>query len=101
MYEEYNQCITILVIVCYNIRLQFTISFTLTHKETVFTVYAANIYKELIDNFNKNGSNIYSCLLDASKAFNKIHYGILFNVLLKKCVPFCMICILIDAYTRQ
>ena len=45
-------------------------------------------HKELIDNYNRNGSNVYSCLLDASKAFDKIHYGKLFNVLLEKGVPF-------------
>ena len=65
------------------------------------TVLCSVIYKELIDNYNRNGSNVYSCLLDASKAFDKIHYGKLFNVLLRKDVPFCIIRILLDAYTRQ
>ena len=40
-------------------------------------------------------------LLDASKAFDKIHYGKLLNVLLKKVVPFCIIGIFLDAYARQ
>ena len=65
------------------------------------TVLCSVIYKELTDNYNRNGSNVYSCHLDASKAFDKIHYGKLFNVLLKKDVPFCIIRILLDAYTRQ
>ena len=65
------------------------------------TVQCSVIYKERTDNYNRNGSNVYSCLLDASKAFDKIHYGKLFDVLLKKGVPFCIICILLDAYTRQ
>ena len=39
--------------------------------------------------------------MDASKAFDKIHYGKLFNVLLEKGIPFCIIRILLDAYTRQ
>ena len=64
-------------------------------------VLCSVIYKELIDNYNRNGSNVYSCLLDASKAFDKIHYGKLFNVLLRKDVPFCIVRILLDAYTRQ
>ena len=51
------------------------------------TVLCSVIYKELIDNDNRNCSNVYSCLLDASKAFDKIYYGKLFNVLLKKGVP--------------
>ena len=29
-------------------------------------------------------SNVYCCLLDASKAFDKVHYGKLFNVLLSR-----------------
>ena len=65
------------------------------------TVLCSVIYKELIDNYNRNGSNVYSCLLDASKVFDKIHYGKLFNVLLRNDIPFCIICILLDAYTRQ
>ena len=59
------------------------------------------IYKELIDNYNRNGINVYSCLLDASRAFDEIHYGKVFNILLKKGVLFCIICILLDAYTKQ
>ena len=55
----------------------------------------------MIDNYNRNGSNAYSCFLDASKSFDKIHYGKLFNVLLRKDVPFCIVRILLDAYTRQ
>ena len=65
------------------------------------TVLCSVIYKELIDNYNRNGSNVYSCLLDASKVFDKIHYGKLFNVLLRNDIDFCIICILLDAYTRQ
>ena len=64
-------------------------------------VLCSVIYKELIDNYNRNGSNVYSCLLNASKAFDKIHHRKLFNVLLKKSVLFCIIRILLDAYTRQ
>ena len=65
------------------------------------TVLCSVIYKELIDNYNRNGSNAYSCFLDASKSFDKIHYGKLFNDLLRKDVPFCIVRILLDAYTRQ
>ena len=65
------------------------------------TVLCSVIYKELIDNYNRNGSNVYLCLLDASKAFDKIHYGKLCNVMIKQDVPFCIIRIFLDAYTRQ
>ena len=46
-------------------------------------------------------SNIYSCLLDASNAFAKVHYGKLFHLLLNRKVPFCIIRLLMDSYERQ
>ena len=33
------------------------------------------IYKEIIDQYINNGIDVYSCLLDASKAFDRVHYG--------------------------
>ena len=33
------------------------------------------------NHYLKNGSNVYSCLLDASKSFDKIDYGKLFRIL--------------------
>ena len=48
-----------------------------------------------------NNSNVYSCLLDASKAFDKVHYGKLFNILLNRKVPFCIIRLLMDSFERQ
>ena len=46
-------------------------------------------------------SSVYSCLLDASKAFDRIHYGKLFYILIDKKVPFCIIRLLLDNYIRQ
>ena len=48
-----------------------------------------------------NGSNGYSCLLDASKAFDKVHYGTMFSILLNKYVPYCIIRLLMISYVRQ
>ena len=48
-----------------------------------------------------SGSNVYSCLLDASKAFDRVHYGTLFNILLTKCVPMSVIRLILDRYIRQ
>ena len=42
------------------------------------------IYKEVVNHYLNSGSNVYSCLLDASKAFDRVHYGTLFRLLLKK-----------------
>ena len=48
-----------------------------------------------------NGSNVYSCLLDASMAFDRIHYRKLFTILLSKEVPAFIVRYLSDSYIRQ
>ena len=60
------------------------------------------VYYEVINHYLCNDNNVYSCLLDASKAFDRVHYGKLFNILLYKKVPFVIISFfLLDAYIRQ
>ena len=44
------------------------------------TVLFSLIYHELINNYLSHGSNVYNYLLDASKAFARIHYGKLFYI---------------------
>ena len=41
------------------------------HSTTLCTM----VYLETLHHYVNNGSNVYSCLLDASKAFDRIHYG--------------------------
>ena len=50
------------------------------HSTTVCTL----IYKEIINQYINNGSDVYSCLLDASKAFDCVYYGKRFKILLSK-----------------
>ena len=50
------------------------------HSTTLCTL----IYKEAIDHYINNDSTVYSCFLDASKAFDRVHYGKLFSILLSK-----------------
>ena len=50
------------------------------HSTTMCTV----ILKEVIHHYINGNSNVYCCLLDASKAFDKIHYGKLFSTLLQR-----------------
>ena len=42
------------------------------------------VLKEIILIYVGEKSNVYCCLLNASKAFDKVHYGKLFNVLLSR-----------------
>ena len=44
---------------------------------------------------------MYSCFLDASKAFDKVHYGKLFNLMLKRSVPSVIVRFILDGYTRH
>ncbi len=48
------------------------------------TVVCTAVLKETISYFNNRGSNVYACLLDASKAFDKVHFGKLFKLLFAK-----------------
>ena len=40
-------------------------------------------------------------IFDSSKAFDRMHYGKLFNILLSKKLPICIIRMLLDCYIRQ
>ena len=65
------------------------------------TIMCTAIYLEAIHHFVNNNSDVYSCLLDASKAFDRVHYGKLFDLLISKNVPFCIIRLIKDSYLRQ
>ena len=56
---------------------------------------------ETATHFVNNNSCVYSCFLDASKAFDKVHYGKLFNLMLKHTVPSVIVRFIIDGYTRH
>ncbi len=40
-------------------------------------------------------------MLDVSKAFDKVHFGKLFTLLVDRKMPALVICLLLDNYTRQ
>ena len=48
------------------------------------TVLCSLVYHELINHYLSHGSNVYSCILDASKAFDRINYEKLFYILIDK-----------------
>ena len=67
--------------------------------------HSTNLYtavlKEIIDIYVRKKSNVYCCLFDASKAFDKVHYGELFNVLLSRDIHPWIIRIIVNSYIRQ
>ena len=60
-----------------------------------------SIIKEVIGYYNARGSNVYSCLLDASKAFDRLNHGKLFSLLAERNLPAVVIRFLLDSYKRQ
>ena len=48
-------------------------------KQQHSTVVCSLLYHEVINHYLCTGSTVYSCILDASKAFEKVHYGTMFS----------------------
>ena len=67
------------------------------HSTTMCTL----IYKESINQYINNGSDVYSCFLDALKAFDRVHYRKLFRILLSKKLCILIIRLILDSYVRQ
>ena len=65
------------------------------------TTMCSAIYREIINQYKMKGSNVYSCMLDASKAFDRVNFGSLFRLLLKRNLPLGIVRLLFDSYTRQ
>ena len=47
------------------------------------------------------GSDVYSRLIDTSKAFDRVHWGKLFSTLIEKKVSFIFLRLIFDSYIRQ
>ena len=65
------------------------------------TTMCTSVIKEVIAHYNSRNSNVYACLLDASKAFDRLNHGKLFNLLIERKLPAVVIRFLIYSYTRQ
>ncbi len=56
-------------------------------EETIPTVMCHNVGKETISYFLNKGLEIYSCMLDTIKAFDRLRYDKLFELLIKQDFP--------------
>ena len=72
-------------------------AFKANHSTTLCT----GILMETATHFVNNNSCVYSCFLDASKAFDKVHYGKLFNLMHKRGVPSVIVRFILDGYIRH
>jgi len=57
------------------------------------------VLKETITYYVTNNSSVYCSFLDASKAFDRVHYCKLFRLLVKRELAPCIVRILINLYT--
>ena len=65
------------------------------------TVLCTAVCIETIDHYMNESSDVYSCLIDASKAFDRVHWGGLFSILIEKKVSYIFLCLIFDRYIRQ
>ena len=51
------------------------------------TSMCTSLVKEIIGYYNNHNSVVYACLVDATKAFDRLNYGKLFQLLLDRGMP--------------
>lgn len=65
------------------------------------TVMAVSVVKEVVSHYLLRNSDVYMCLLDASKAFDKVHFRKLFEIMMERNIPSLVIRVILDSYVRQ
>ena len=70
-------------------------------KPELSTTLCTAMVLETVSHFNNNGSDVYGLFLDASKAFDRINYHMLFRKLIKKKLPGIYIRSLFNMYTNS
>jgi hypothetical protein len=65
------------------------------------TAMCSMVAKDVISHYTEHGSDVFCSFLDASKAFDKVHYCKLFSLLLNRQIPSLIIRVLLNIYTGQ
>lgn len=65
------------------------------------TTQCTFVLNEAINYYNYNRTNVYVLMLDATKAFDRVHYCKLFRLLLRRKVHPLVLRLLVDMYTNQ
>ena len=79
----------------------FTSNLQFAFKPDHSTNMCTTVLKEFTIYYNSRKTNAYICMLDASKAFDRVHFGKLFNLLRIRNLPPLYLRLLLDMYTRQ
>ena len=70
-------------------------------QEKSSTMLCSWLILEIISNYIQNGSNVYCCFMDCTKAFDTVKHSILFSKMMKAGCPYILIRILIHIYSQQ
>ena len=62
------------------------------------TSMCTSVLKEVCSYYLAKDTDVYVCLLDASKAFDRVHFGKLFRLLEKRNIPVQIRRLLLDMY---
>ena len=79
----------------------FTNDLQFAFKPKHSTNMCTSVVKEVCSYYQSRGSDVYICTLDASKAFDRVHFGKLFDLLRARKLPAMVTRLLLDMYTRQ
>ena len=65
------------------------------------TILCSGVLKAVANHYLSKGSKVYACLIDASKAFDTVDHGILFQKLLDRNMPKPLVRLLLQWYKSQ
>ncbi len=95
-----SKLIDIIMIMKY-CRLLNTSEMQYAFKKDHSTVMYTMVLKEVINYYLNNKSDVYTCFIDTTKAFDHIRYDKLFQILIKRGVPALALRMILDLYQRQ
>jgi hypothetical protein len=71
------------------------------YKKKSSTAVCSLVVKEIINYYANNGSEVYSCSVDATKAFDRVQHDQLFEMLIERDLPSIVVRVIVDMYKRQ
>lgn len=60
-----------------------------------------HMVKETVKYYIENDSNVYAAVIDATKAFDRVNFCKLFDILIKRGLPMCVVRLIVDMYVNQ
>ena len=78
-----------------------TSSLQFAFKNEHSTTMCVSVFKEILSYYRSRDTNVYCCFLDATKAFDRLQFDKLFELLCTRNMPCLYLRILLDMYERQ